>query len=484
MKKKNSKCRKDRYNFNRLLLVLILCWVGFLLIACSATNQTSAVEDKPESATESATESTTESNAQVEEKTFELAALQKDFETFKSCVDYFHPMLYADRPAVTALMTEKYAAIEDGMTALEFYRLVAPIVSQLRCGHTYLGLSESDYAAFIETEKFLPFNVYWQSGKALVRENALAPELPIGAEILSINNVPIADVVTGIFENFGADGTNETLKIRNLNAAFRYHYAIDNPSLQQTQITYMDVNDQKQKEMTVMTVSKSEVDAAGDAFWEQPWDSARANNSRFEKDYAVLQMVSFYPEGGDTVASYNAFIDTFFAQVKEKNIENIILDVRNNFGGDPNVAAHLLSYLEKEPVPYFLAEKSFSYPSLCNPIPVAAQPYTGKLYVLINGNCFSTTGHLLALLKYHKIGTMIGEESGGSFACSDSSKSIELKNTGLQFRYSTKVYQVDVTGLTPGRGIMPDYPVVATLESFMAKTDLEMAKAIELIQGK
>ena len=37
--------------------------------------------------------------------------------------------------------------------------------------------------------------------------------------------------------------------------------------------------------------------------------------------------------------------------------------------------------------------------------------YKGKIEVLMNGGCFSTTGHLLALMREYKIGKFYGEYS-------------------------------------------------------------------------
>lgn len=57
--------------------------------------------------------------------------------------------------------------------------------------------------------------------------------------------------------------------------------------------------------------------------------------------------------------------------------------------------------------------------------------YNSDIYTLINGVSFSSTGYLLALMKYQSIGHFIGEESGGSYACSDSSSNHLLSNTRI-----------------------------------------------------
>jgi hypothetical protein len=84
-------------------------------------------------------------------------------------------------------------------------------------------------------------------------------------------------------------------------------------------------------------------------------------------------------------------------------------------------------------------------------------------------------------LKYHKIGVFIGEETGGSFACSDRSGDAELKNTKLIAHGSTQVYTTAVEGLPIGRGIMPDYPVVPTINDYIENKDIVKQFAVDLI---
>ncbi len=106
------------------------------------------------------------------------------------------------------------------------------------------------------------------------------------------------------------------------------------------------------------------------------------------------------------------------------------------------------------------------------------------LYTLIDGGCFSTTGHLCSLLRYHGIGIFIGEETAGSFACTDARSHAILGHTGLILRVSTRTYTTAVTGMTPGRGILPDHPVIPTVEERLAHFDAPMDCALGLIAGR
>lgn len=477
-------------------LALMLLIVGLLSNGCSQKPLTSDSGDTGQMTTalagqaiaenegENGAENAAENPENPDEKRFTLTQLQEDFDEIKTTIAYFHPKLYTDEKELEAIIASQYNQLEEGMTAIQFYRVVAPIISASRCGHTHIGLSEQDFSSFMDSAHFLPFSVYWQNNVALVNQNALISQVPIGSQILSIDGVKIEDAIAGMLQNIASDGENQTQKVRAINDGFRYHYAMANPTSDKIRIEYIGPDKSDQRSLVIESVSKSDLESAGDSVWGLMNRLSWENSSRFEKGYALMRMASFYPSGGDTVDSYKTFIDDFFAKVKQDQVQTVVLDVRDNFGGDPNVGAHLLSYLTKKAVPYFDEESGTYYPHLVTPVPLAENRFSGQLFVLINGNCFSTTGHFLALLKYHGIGILIGEETGGSFACSDASNNQSLTHTNLQFKSSRSVFKVVVEGLTPGRGIMPDYPVVANLDDMLSKKDVEMEKALELMRNQ
>lgn len=107
--------------------------------------------------------------------------------------------------------------------------------------------------------------------------------------------------------------------------------------------------------------------------------------------------------------------------------------------------------------------------------------FTGHLYTLIDGACFSTTGHLLALLKHHNLGIFVGEESGGGFMCTDGSRETTMRHTKVRLYSSTMIFRAATVGQTEGRGVMPDYRVTPSLADYLSGTDAIMNKALEII---
>jgi hypothetical protein len=118
---------------------------------------------------------------------------------------------------------------------------------------------------------------------------------------------------------------------------------------------------------------------------------------------AVLTIPSFIYY--DRVDYFKSFLDSAFLEIKNRRINNLILDVRGNDGGDPFCAVPLFSYLEKEPVKYF-AEEYGRYSEFAKPIPLAENHFT-EVYTIIDKYCGSTNGTLCPL-NYHKIGSFAG----------------------------------------------------------------------------
>ena len=98
-------------------------------------------------------------------------------------------------------------------------------------------------------------------------------------------------------------------------------------------------------------------------------------------------------------------------------------------------------------------------------------PTPGDLLVLINGGCFSTTGHLCSLLKYSGRCKFIGEETGGTYECNDSHVQVKTSATHLRLNVARMTYTAAVTGISRETGILPDYPVDPTIEDVITGHD-------------
>jgi len=196
-----------------------------------------------------------------------------------------------------------------------------------------------------------------------------------------------------------------------------------------------------------------------------------------EKSTAVMTVETFIYY--DKVDYFRHFMDSSFLLIKERGIKNLVLDLRGNGGGDPFCSVILLSYLEKQPVPYF-AEPYGRYEELAQPVPLAANHFTGNLYTLIDGSCGSTNGHFCALLRYNGIGKFIGTPSGSTYKCNAGRNTeFTLDNTKMIITAGRSTYSAAVKGMDKRAPIMPDIMVTDTYRSFLEKRDMIMERALK-----
>ncbi len=412
---------------------------------------------------------------------YSLAELQEDFRQFQHLVEYSHPKLYADRAEIAAMLEAGYGRLDEGMTELKFLRLLAPIVSRLNCGHSSLSLSRPYQDKLAAEGLYFPLLLRFIGGKAWVVGNGLHPEIPAGAELLSINGQPMAAIVARLLGSLSADGLNQTRKYAFLNGWFRYSYQNFIDERGAYDIAFRSEASPLTQYAFLTGLSDEAIRRANQAYfsaWQERY--AKPYEAAFQGGYACLTMRSFYPQGSYSLSAYKKFTDDFFARVKAEGIASVLLDLRDNSGGDPYVAAHLFSYLASEAQAYFADSAPGYYPSLKRVVPLAERRFEGRLLILMNGDSFSTTGHLLALLRSQGVGAFIGEESGGSYVCSDASQTYTLSRTGLRFRGSTMVWEVAAKGLEPGRGIMPDHPVEPSIADWLSGRDTVMEYAVKL----
>ena len=143
--------------------------------------------------------------------TFTATQLHRDFQILRSALEEGHPGIYRFTPKSELDQVFDRAAkqLNRRMTAMNFYRLLAPVVARLKCGHTSLrpsGLMEQRLA----DEPLIPIQVAILGGKVFVTRDYSAAAQLAGAEVLSINNVPIARILASMLAVSHGDGDSQT----------------------------------------------------------------------------------------------------------------------------------------------------------------------------------------------------------------------------------------------------------------------------------
>ncbi len=408
--------------------------------------------------------------------TFTLNELESDYDLFIDTILTNNPLTFTDRDEFISLSSTMRERLYEGMTEIEFYRIIAELISFINCSHSGVWLGDSSGYTFGRTYYFLPIDVEYQNDKLYIVEDQSDIGIPLGSEILSINGVNINDIIEEMYTMIPADGLNETLKKLRINDEFYYYYTLLYDLSPEYEITYIDISTLEEETISIYGVKESFAD-----FYVTNYNYGNGLSYYIEDNYVYLRIPNFNTNGSYTVEGYEAYFSAFFTEVNELEIENLIIDIRHNNGGFPDVANILLGYLADNPFQYFSDDVPPAFPHLQEDTLVNENNYTGEVYVIADGGSLSTSGHFLALFQYHEMGYIVGEESGAGYTCTDASFNTRLPNTNITFRTSSIKWNVDVLDNEVYTGIFPDYEHTPSIDDVINRNDSTLQYIIDLI---
>lgn len=367
--------------------------------------------------------------------------------------------------------------ISDSTTFSEFIWYCSPIIANIGCSHTSLGY-------FNQEDRILPITLRFPIEAKLIDDKLYISDpltnkdiLDAGIEIFSINGIPFQEIKGEIYKHIASQAKNNSFKRQLFNSYFTAYipYSLDFPN------KYEIVIKGKEKPIKLKQLSeykyKPRINSNSDC---QDNLCLKIFN---ENDTALLTIRSFAFYGAEKFEIYKSFIDESFKEINSKKIKHLIIDLRMNNGGPSDASIYLLKYLEKEPFRYFAEDSDGTdYKNITNPFPSA---YTGKTYVLIDGEGTSTTGHFLSIVKQKNIATLIGEEAGSNFICTANQKrGVKLSNTGITYSVAQNTYFTTTQNYPKDSGILPDHNIVQSIQDFLNNQDTVLNYTIELIRNE
>ena len=198
---------------------------------------------------------------------------------------------------------------------------------------------------------------------------------------------------------------------------------------------------------------------------------------------------------------YIQFVNTMFQDIKNKRIENIIVDLRGNYGGNSTVVQEFLKYIDIDEYKSFGSTRRMSRAAaaqrgyLARRGTVTRKPgavknpkveellFSGDIYALIDNGTFSSGNMFAVILADNGIGTIIGEPSGNAPNSYGDILGFQLKHSKLFYQISYTQWMRPNEELADEDALYPHYPVTYTIDDYINYRDLAMEEALKLIQG-
>ena len=459
-------------------------------------------------------------------QTFSKRQLLKDFDLFQRIYEKTNAGLYKyhSKQETDSLFAVSRKSIQKHTSYREFYNIVWKVIDFTGSCHNELYFPDSLKKELSQQKVFFPLPLKYLDNK--LYSNLDDGNIPPGSEILSVNGIPATNFAKEVSKYTSTDGHNLTGKYAFLetNALFFNVYLAYGPQ-QSFTINYRDSSGIRQK--TLEAVDYKTAIANYKRRFVPVYEKSSSDYSFHYLDQTGVLTISTFALGGpksEGHKKYAAFLDSVFSDLKHRNIQNLIVDVRENGGGnDPNDLL-LYSYLTKrefrenrsaftlfQSVPFkkfYLEEETDeikdleetlqeehaiqkdgkfyqneTFNAFWTPKPNA---YSGKIYLLISPFVASAGSLFASMVKSDEGTVVIGREALGGYYGHTGHISVtyQLPNTELQLSFSIVDLEQDVEKLPDqsyGDGVKPDFTAEQTIEEYLQSTDAVLEFALKQI---
>lgn len=395
--------------------------------------------------------------------------LKKDLDEWFSWVHKTHPDL-SHRIKDMDAFYKSYDSIKDDikepMSVLDFSRKISVLNQIFSDGHMAIGASSVEYFYdFLENGGVLfPFEVVFHKNNLLIKSDlgTTTPNKYSSYRITKINGVKIEIILEDLLMRIGGDSETQQKAIlsRSFSRSFHYLYG----EVKKFDIQY-EANDHTNI-LNVYGVNKKP------RYYKI--DEDFNDNYKFEvidKKNAVLTVGAFYWKNRE---QYFDFMKDAFKTLKEKEIEHLIIDIRENGGGDDEYWMDgILKYIANKPYKWgsefkvkVLAEHrdegevigSVKTGNLDKIIPVDKTTpfkFNGKVSILIGPFSYSSSILFANTVQDYGFGTLIGENTGGKSTQTGGLQIMVLKNSKLKV-YSPRFILERPNGSKSDESVIPD----------------------------
>jgi hypothetical protein len=449
--------------------------------------------------------------------------LKEDFTYFRMILESVHPGFYQyqSKTSVDHQFDSVYNLLRSSNNTLSFYNHLVPLVNNIHCGHTSLFLPATLSDSIRKLNGFFPVPLSVIDNRLIV--NSTSYDIPLGAEIVSIDKEQTEKLLPKLWKYEPVDGFNTLYQQEEGVWDFAMNYFLLRGPKPSFTIRYKESGDDALRQTTVE--ADTYADALDHNFSNRFYYFAEDVNYDMDMvdsiNTAIMTVYTFGYDSYSTDRAFTRFVKNSFRLLQRSpEIKNLVIDLRNNTGGNFHDMFYLYGYLTRRqewkefksaytvfnriPFTPYLArgendvegiqaslDSSFDHRRQGRSVRqyadnetkyAAANTFKGNVYIITNTNVQSAASYFAALLQDEGRAAIIGSETGGSGTNTNSFHVLTYELPHSKIRLNVPVVHAEFSlqkSRAGGRGVMPDYPVPLTLADIENNNDPQLSFVLD-----
>lgn len=446
------------------------------------------------------------------EKKIAKNQMAEDIRFWQKVMEESHVNLYhaISKESLEHMASGLLAKTKDSITQQQAVLLIGKLAAALNEGHIGLPSSSITDSLYINSIRF-PFLLQKVLTDEWIVERDLSAEqkLAINARILSVNNISVTELNKQFMEYYGG---LETWRRQQINVYVRKLLYLS--GMQSPYHIKAFTEDGRVIEFTANGYTKQQADSINKVLTATAKPKDPYTFEFLPDNIAYINYRNMTDQSSNPFAS---FLKTSFTKIKDANATALIIDLRENGGGNSVWGEQLVSYFTKKPFRFasgmkwkisehykayldggqkiFNASESDWYKGMKNgelytSVSTARTPskkepfFEGKVCVLIGPNTFSSANMMSDGIKSYQLATLFGEPTGESGNDFGEMFNFMLPNSHIIARASTKMFtraDGDEKNFDP---VIPNVTITPTAADIKNKKDVVLESAVNWILNK
>jgi len=439
---------------------------------------------------------------------FSKQQLEADMAFMIRSMENAHPNLYHSitKQRYSQLKDSIVATLKDSMTRNEVRPAFVKMIAAIDEGHTTFGNS-LEFVYDMNTAKQPVFAVKMQAfdGQYMIVKKDYSPNavLQTGDRVTKINGHRVDSLVNAMAGFYGGLPHWRQARVMEVLMLDLYRSGIKAPF----EVEYLRGNDHKKASLEGLSLQTLVQAAEGNKTVYTPFTFVRLKNN--------IGYLNFRDMDRSYKQSFDSFLLKTFTDIQRQPVKGLIIDLRENGGGDSELGDHLLQHITDKPyrmsggvvwkisqeykdhigrmdsarradMTHYTNMQNNDFLTGGDDAPEKpkdnALRYKGKVCFLIGNHTFSSANMLAATVMDYKLATLIGEISGEAPNDYGDIFSIKLPQTGMTFSTSSKQFVRPNGDKNDMNAVLPD---IYVKQNPTSKQDDVQQRAIQWIkQGK